>query len=112
MFTTLTRVAWLLALALALAGCAVPTSTRETKETDDKDADAACPHCAAARSDKAGDEDGCCCCGEAEKAGPDVTLKAVKLDELGGLIASHKGKVVVVDLWASSCPPCLKDFPR
>jgi len=27
------------------------------------------------------------------------------------LVASHKGKVVVVDIWTTTCPGCLKKFP-
>jgi hypothetical protein len=35
------------------------------------------------------------------RAAEEVTLKKVKYDELTRLIAGHKGKVVVVDFWAS-----------
>jgi len=28
------------------------------------------------------------------------------------VIADHKGKVVVVDLWSTSCPPCRREFPN
>jgi thiol-disulfide isomerase/thioredoxin len=53
----------------------------------------------------------------AEEKKPDkdkgeVTLKAVKFVELQKAIASHKGKVVVVDVWASWCVPCKKEFPN
>jgi thiol-disulfide isomerase/thioredoxin len=27
------------------------------------------------------------------------------------LIASHQGSVVVVDVWSTSCAPCLREFP-
>lgn len=27
-------------------------------------------------------------------------------------VASHKGKVVVLDLWSTSCLPCMQEFPR
>jgi hypothetical protein len=39
----------------------------------------------------------------------------IRLTDLAGLeaeIASHAGKVVVVDCWSTSCPPCVKEFPR
>ena len=26
-------------------------------------------------------------------------------------VASHRGKVVVLDCWSTSCPPCIKEFP-
>jgi thiol-disulfide isomerase/thioredoxin len=43
-------------------------------------------------------------------------LSIAELDErIGALeaeIARHAGKVVVVDCWSTSCPPCVKEFPR
>lgn len=27
-------------------------------------------------------------------------------------VASHKGKVVVLDLWSTSCLPCMKEYPK
>ncbi len=32
-------------------------------------------------------------------------------DETQKLIAEHKGKVVVLDVWSTSCQPCLREFP-
>jgi len=31
---------------------------------------------------------------------------------LQSLIAEHKGKVVVVDVWSTACEPCMKEFPN
>jgi thiol-disulfide isomerase/thioredoxin len=45
-------------------------------------------------------------------AEPAVTAKVVTAAELQAAIARHKGKVVLVDGWATWCIPCLKDFPK
>lgn len=33
-------------------------------------------------------------------------------DELQEQLAKHSGKVVVIDLWSTSCEPCLREFPH
>lgn len=51
--------------------------------------------------------------GAARGAAPDAV--AVRLVDVAGLeaeIARHRGKVVVVDGWSTSCPPCVKEFPN
>lgn len=40
-----------------------------------------------------------------------VTLVVKDYDGLQALIASKKGKVVVVDAWSTYCDPCMKEFP-
>ena len=40
-----------------------------------------------------------------------VELTVVSFDELQASIAESKGKIVVVDYWSTSCPPCMKEFP-
>lgn len=40
-----------------------------------------------------------------------VELTVATFDELQASIAESKGKVVVVDYWSTSCPPCLTEFP-
>ncbi len=42
----------------------------------------------------------------------DVSLKILSHDEITKLIASHRGKVVVVDCWSTQCGPCIKEFPN
>ncbi len=44
---------------------------------------------------------------EAEK----VTVEILDWDGIEQWVASQKGKVVVLDLWALTCPPCRKEFP-
>jgi thiol-disulfide isomerase/thioredoxin len=41
-----------------------------------------------------------------------VEITPVKLGELKAAIAKHKGKIVVVDFWATFCIPCRKEFPN
>jgi len=41
-----------------------------------------------------------------------VDLKVLSFDEIQALVASKKGKVVVMDAWSTSCEPCLKEFPH
>src|SRR3989304_7757706 len=38
-------------------------------------------------------------------------VKQIKLAELNTLLESNKGKVVILDLWATWCPPCRKEIP-
>ena len=41
-----------------------------------------------------------------------VTLDIKNWDETIALVAEHKGKVVVLDLWSTSCEPCMVEFPH
>jgi thiol-disulfide isomerase/thioredoxin len=54
-----------------------------------------------------------CSCkpGEEEKPAPAIELKTVKYAELTQAVRRHTGKVVVMDVWASYCVPCKKEFP-
>ncbi|MDA1162657.1 MAG: TlpA disulfide reductase family protein [Planctomycetota bacterium] len=40
-----------------------------------------------------------------------VDLTIATFDELQASIATSIGKVVVVDYWSTSCPPCMTEFP-
>jgi thiol-disulfide isomerase/thioredoxin len=48
----------------------------------------------------------------ADQPDEDVTLLELNWEETKKLIAEHKGKVVVLDAWSTSCPPCMKEFPN
>ena len=39
-----------------------------------------------------------------------VELKILDFEGIQQLIASHKGKIVVVDAWSTACPPCMTEF--
>ena len=41
-----------------------------------------------------------------------VTLDIKNWDETLTLVAKHKGKIVVLDVWSTSCEPCMVEFPH
>ena len=49
---------------------------------------------------------------DTKKTPDSVSLEIKSWKETRALIAAQKGKVVVVDLWSTSCLPCMKEFPN
>jgi thiol-disulfide isomerase/thioredoxin len=49
---------------------------------------------------------------KAKTGDAEVTLKILDWDESLDIIKQYKGKIVVVDIWSTSCAPCMKEFPN
>ncbi len=47
-----------------------------------------------------------------EKPKVKVSLEVASWDQTQKLVAAHKGKIVVLDAWSTSCQPCMKEFPN
>lgn len=43
---------------------------------------------------------------------PEVRLHAGTWDDVENAVRSARGKVVVVDIWSTSCQPCMDEFPN
>lgn len=41
-----------------------------------------------------------------------VTLKIKNWQDVQKLVVTHKGKVVVVDIWTTTCLSCVEEFPK
>lgn len=49
---------------------------------------------------------------EATSVQPTVELKILNWDETQKLVESHRGKIVVMDVWSTACVPCMREFPN
>ena len=47
-----------------------------------------------------------------EVPGREVSLQVLDWDATQKLVEKHRGKVVVMDLWSTYCPPCIAEFPH
>lgn len=48
---------------------------------------------------------------DADKSG-EVELQDGTWKDVTQYVAAHRGQVVVVDIWSTSCLPCMKEFPK
>jgi thiol-disulfide isomerase/thioredoxin len=88
---------WSLVLLLAVVGCGNPTSSPPA--ASNAPSTASTPP---SPGTSAGEP--------AQATNPDVKLTIVTFDEIQQRIAAQRGKVVVMDAWSTSCPPCMKEF--
>jgi thiol-disulfide isomerase/thioredoxin len=51
-------------------------------------------------------------CGREDASKGDITVMEARAPEIEKAIKDQKGKVVLVDCWATWCPPCVKSFPH
>ncbi len=80
---------------LAVVGCGGQSSAPPPAAESQTAAESAAPQAAAAQADAA-----------------DVKLSIVDFAGIEAQVAAHRGKVVVMDAWSTSCPPCIKEFPH
>lgn len=50
--------------------------------------------------------------GEPSRAAEPPTVELVDHAGLMAAVARHRGTVVVLDCWSTSCPPCVREFPK
>lgn len=42
----------------------------------------------------------------------DIELQEANLERLGQIVRERAGKIVLVDIWSTSCAPCMREFPH
>ena len=52
------------------------------------------------------------CDRRADEAARVISVRVANIDEYRATLAKHRGKVVLVDFWATWCPSCVEQFPH
>ncbi|HTU19700.1 MAG TPA: TlpA disulfide reductase family protein, partial [Gemmataceae bacterium] len=48
----------------------------------------------------------------AEPTADKIAARPITYADLGKLVRSQRGKVIVVDFWSLDCIPCMREFPH
>jgi thiol-disulfide isomerase/thioredoxin len=51
-------------------------------------------------------------CGSSRSAAPEPALQPIRFEQWQRELASLRGRIIVVDVWATWCAPCLERFPH
>lgn len=110
--------AWCLALLVAMSGCNSPTAPTPVSPPPVLSSDAPLtnepvgdePIVAELTAEPTADAPSSNAPPVAEPADP-FALRPMNWEEIQALVAKQVGKVVVVDIWSTSCEPCLREFP-
>lgn len=49
---------------------------------------------------------------QGESASAEITVPPIGADDLREIVGEHRGKIVVLNMWATWCPPCITEYPH